>query len=83
MFSSHQCVTVSQDEAHLLERCSLLKVCVRARVCVCVCVLDNSAVAEPPTVRTFFISVRLCLFSKMNVSLCLYFREMFQVFRRC
>ena len=55
LFSSHQCVTVSQDKAHLLERCSLLKVLsVRAWMCVSFyvseCVLDNSAIAEPLTV---------------------------------
>lgn len=56
LFSSHQCVTVSQDKAHLLERCSLLKV-LSVRVWMCVsfyvseCVLDNSAIAEPLTVR--------------------------------
>ncbi len=54
LFSSHQCVTVSQDKAHLLERCSLLKVCLYVWMCVFYvseCVLDNSAVAEPLTVR--------------------------------
>lgn len=67
LFSSHQYVTVSQDNAHLLERCSLLKVCLYACGCVCLfmcleCVLDNSAVAEPLAVRPlaeffFFILV--------------------------
>lgn len=55
LFSSHQCVTVSQDKAHLLERCSLLKACLCVRADVCVfkrvlgCVLENSAIAEPLT----------------------------------
>lgn len=35
LFSSHQCITVSQDKAQLLERCSLLLVCLY--VCGCVC----------------------------------------------
>lgn len=51
LFCSHQCVTVSQDKAHLLERRSLFKVCVYLCGCGCVrvsvCVLDNRAVAEP------------------------------------
>lgn len=52
LFSSHQCVTVSQDKAHLLERRSLLKVCLSTCGSVCLfrvfaCVLDDSAVAEP------------------------------------
>lgn len=37
-FCSHQCVTVSQDKARLLERCSLFKVCLYLCGCVCVCI---------------------------------------------
>lgn len=38
LFCSPQCVAVSQDKAHLLERRSLFKVCVYLCGCGCVCV---------------------------------------------
>lgn len=52
LFCSHQCVTVSQDKAHLLERCSLFKVCLYmyGSVCVLPRVLVIRAIAEPHTV---------------------------------
>lgn len=74
LFSSHQCVTVSQDKAHLLERRSLLKVClptcgsVCLFSCVCLCVCwTTQCCCWAQTVRPFvkflfvFQWTRLCL----------------------
>lgn len=79
---------MSQDKAQLLERCSLLKVCQSVCGCVCVCVsfyvcvcvLDNSAVAEPLTVRPL-VEFNFILVNE-TLSVCrdtqwLYVKEMF------